>query len=267
MPAPHANAHPVHITAYFDFMCPWSYLARARIKHAVKRARIPTKITWVPFELYAHNQNHRVEKEKIIGHENVHHVYAQLTPLAEKENILIFPPKYEASSKRALIGFLYAQHEKKEEQYMDEMFAHAFEHTMDISSFAVLRRIALKLNFDVEKFLLFIQDEKNHAQVEEFTRVAKLNGVRGVPTYLINHLPVTGALPVEDFVHLLRSAQHHITPAYLLPKEKTKTRARKASPARIRTKPSRTQTKKTRSNVSSLRKKTIPSRKKHSKKR
>lgn len=267
MHAKHVNAQPIHITAYFDFMCPWSYLARARMKHAIKRARVPAKITWVPFELYTHNQNHRVEKEKIIGHQNLHHVYAQLTPLAEKENILIFPPKYEASSKRALIGFLYAQREKKEEAYMDELFAHAFEHTMDISSFAVLRRIALKLNFDVEKFLTFIHDEKNHTHIEELTRVAKLNGVRGVPTYLINHLPVTGALPVEDLVHLLRSAHHHITPAYLLPREKKKTRPRATPAKKTRTKSARGSVKKTRGKGHSARKKTISPGKKHSKKR
>lgn len=257
----------MHITAYFDFMCPWSYLARVRIKHAMRNARVSVKITWVPFELYSHNEHHRVEKEKIIGHQNLHHVYAQLTPLAEKENILIFPPKYEASSKRALIGFLYAQHEKKEEQYLDEMFAHAFEHTVDISSFSVLRRIALKLNFDVEKFLLFIQDEKNHAHIEELTRVAKLNGVRGVPTYLINHLPVTGALPIEDLVHLLRSAQHQLMPAYILPREKKKTLSQTKSHARTRSKPARVKKKKTRTKDLSLRKKTALSRKKHSKKR
>ncbi len=227
---------PIHITAYFDFMCPWSYLGRARLTHALKREHIHAEINWVPFELYAHNENHRVERERIIGHSRLNEAYAQLHPLGARENIQIFHPKYEASSKRALIGFLYAQHENKGEKYLDEVFAHAFEHTMDISSFAVLRRIAIKLHFDVEKFLLFIQDEKNHARVEELTRVAKLNGVRGVPTYLINHLPVTGVLPVEDLAHILRSTRQKITPAFLLPETKTKHAQRKRkqgkSPAR-----------------------------------
>lgn len=191
--------------------------------HALKRANVHTTIEWVPFELYAHNENHRVVKEKIIGHENLNDVYVQLHSLGLRENILIYHPKYEASSKRALTGFLYAQREGKEEKYLDAVFAHAFEHTMDISSFAVLRRIAFKLGFDVEKFLLFIQDEKNHSLVEESTRTAKLNGVRGVPTYLINHFPVTGALPVDDLVHIIHTAQKNTLPAFILPENKKKT--------------------------------------------
>lgn len=201
-------------------MCPWSYLGRARLLRALKRTNTHATIEWVPFELYTHNENHRVEKEKIIGHSHLHNIFAQLHPLGLRENIHIYHPKYEASSKRALTGFLYAQQERKEEKYLDEVFVHTFEHTMDISSIAVLRRIALKLGFDVPKFLLFIQDEKNHARIEEYTRVAKLNGVRGVPTYLINHLPVTGALPVDDLVHIIHSAQQKITPAFILPETK-----------------------------------------------
>lgn len=227
-----SHAQPIRITAYFDFMCPWSYLGRARLTHALKRAHVHADVEWIPFELYAHDAQHRVERERIIGHSRLNDVYAQLHPLGVRENIQIFHPRYEASSKRALIGFLYAQHEKKSEKYLDEVFAHAFEHTMDISSFAVLRRIALKLHFDVEKFLLFIQDEKNHAHVEELTRNAKLNGVRGVPTYLINHLPVTGVLPVNDLVHILNTANQKITPAFLVPETKMKNTKRKHKPAK-----------------------------------
>ncbi len=225
-PSIDSSMHSVRIAAYFDFMCPWSYLGRARLLRAIKRANIHADIYWVPFELYSHDENHRVTKEKILGHSNLNEVYAQLHPLGLRENIEIFHPKYEASSKRALIGFLYAQHEKKEKEYMDEIFEHAFHHTMDISSFAVLRRIALKLHFDVEKFLVFIQDEKNHARVEELTHTAKLNGVRGVPTYLINHLPVTGALTVDDLVKILHSVQRKIIPAFILsePAKKHSTR-------------------------------------------
>lgn len=225
----HSAHSPLHITAYFDFMCPWSYLGRARLLHALKRCNIHPTIEWVPFELYTHNENHRVAKEKILGHTHLNETYSQLHALGARENISIHHPKYEASSKRALTGFLYAQREGKEEKYLDEVFAHTFEHTMDISSFAVLRRIALKLNFNIEQFLIFIQDEKNHARVEEYTRTAKLNGVRGVPTYLINHLPVTGALPVDDLVHIIHTAQKNTLPAFILPESHSK-------PARTRVK-------------------------------
>lgn len=221
MPATLSTPTPLRITAYFDFMCPWSYLGRARLIHALQKTRVPYELEWVPFELYTHNTEHRVQKEKIIGHAHFNTLYQELHPLGLRENIQIFHPKYEASSKRALTGYLYAHSQGVGEKYLDEIFSLAFEHTMDISSFAVLRRAALKLGLNAEAFLLYIQDEKNHARVEEYTRLAKLNGVRGVPAYYFNHFPVTGALPVDDIIHIIHAAQKNSSPAFMVPEKKT----------------------------------------------
>ncbi len=232
---------PVRIFAYFDFMCPWSYLGRARLLHAIHSTRIPVHLTWVPFELYAHDENHRVERTSIIGHQHLKDVYAHLHPLGMREHILIFPPKYEGSSKRTLMGFLYAQKMGKEKHYMDVVYEHIFEHGQDISSFSVLRRIAERLHFDTAEFLSFIQDEKNHHHIREFTRLAKLNGVRGVPTYVINHFPVTGALETRELENILRSAHQKTIPAFLLPEKKI----RKTKKKRVKMKKRRVKVKKT----------------------
>ncbi|MBM3281904.1 MAG: DsbA family protein [Candidatus Diapherotrites archaeon] len=213
---------PLRITAYFDFMCPWSYLGRVRLAHALQKIGVKNyRIEWVPFELYTHNKDHRVSREKIIGHERLNETYHELHSLGMRENILIYPPKYEASSKRALTGYLYALSHGCGEKYVDELFRIAFEHTMDISSFAVLRRAAHTLHLNTEEFLQFIQDEKNHDKIEEYTRVAKLNGVRGVPAYYINHFPITGALSVGEFEHIIHTAARKTTPAFVLPEKKT----------------------------------------------
>ena len=207
-------------------MCPWSYLARTRLMKALSRAKVSAHVKWIPFELYAHDSNHRVEREHILGREHLDQTYHHLHELGVKEKLLIFHPKYEGSSKRALIGFLYAQQKGKEKQYMDEVFEAIFEHTQDISSFAVLRRIALKLGFDSAAFLSFIQHEQHHHSIVEHTHNAKQNGVRGVPTYIINYLPVTGALEVEDYVHILRTAAGHTTPAYLITEKRPTSKAK-----------------------------------------
>ncbi len=213
---------PLRITAYFDFMCPWSYLGRVRLVHALQKTGVKNyHVEWVPFELYTHDKDHRVTREKIIGHEHLNETYRELHSLGMRENILIYHPKYEASSKRALTGYLYALQQGCGEKYLDEIFRLAFEHTMDISSFAVLRRAAHALHLNTEEFLLFIQDEKNHAKIEEYTRIAKLNGVRGVPAYYINHFPITGALNVEEFAHIIHTATRKTTPAFVLAEKKT----------------------------------------------
>ena len=104
---------PIHIIAFFDFVCPWSYLTQSRIKRALHRAKTTAVIQWVPFELYEHNGAHHVHRRKIIGNENLNQVYTQLHELGKRENLLIRHPRYEHSSRRALTGFLYAQKKGK----------------------------------------------------------------------------------------------------------------------------------------------------------
>lgn len=202
-------------------MCPWSYLGKARLRRALHRAKTNAQIEWIPFELYAHDGAHRVQKEAILGHGGLPQVYAQLHELAARENLIILHPQYEASTRRALTGFLYAQRRRAEEKYMDLVYEQVFEHTANISSLPVLGRIAIKLGWDPVEFNAFIENPRNQNEVARLSASARAEGVRGIPTYLINHLPVTGALPVNDLVGVLHSLRGNALPAFLLPEKKT----------------------------------------------
>mgnify|MGYP001581240487 CR=1 FL=1 len=214
-----APENPIRITAYFDFMCPWSYLGRVRLLRAITRAKIKhPHLEWIPFQLYEHHPSHTIQREKIIGHSHLNQVYARLHELAARENIVILHPQYEASSRRALTGFLYAQKKGTGEKYLDEMFEQAFEHTSNIASIPLLRRVAIKLGFPIDEFLAFVENKENQHHIHVLTEQAKHEGVRGVPTYLMNHLPVTGALEVNDLVNILQTLRKHMLPAYVIEK-------------------------------------------------
>ncbi len=214
---------PIRIRAYFDFMCPWSYLSRVRLKRALHRIQARASIEWMPFELYETSGHHTVERERILGHEHLNKTYAQLHELGLRENILILHPQYEASSRRALTGFLYAQKKGVGEKYLDLVFEQVFEHTSNISSLPVLYKIAVKTGLDPIAFLEFVETAAHQHHVAQLTAQAKKEGVKGLPTYLINHLPVTGALPVNDLVSIIETASKPVLPAYILfpqPKQK-----------------------------------------------
>ncbi|MEK6902789.1 MAG: DsbA family protein [archaeon] len=208
---------PVTVVAFFDFVCPWSYLTKSRVERALHRTKTKAIVQWVPFELYEHNGNHRVHRRKIMGNEHLTKVYAQLHELGMRENLLIQHPRYEHSSRRALTGFLYAQKKGVGNRYLDEIFAHTFEHVNEISSLALLGRVAVKLGLDAEEMITFIEKSSNQELIQRYTSEAKQNGVRGLPTYIVNDLPVTGALSTNDWVDIFQSAQRNEMPAFLLP--------------------------------------------------
>ncbi len=205
------------ITAYFDFMCPWSYLAKARVKRALARTGISHLIEWIPFELYAGNHEHRVERKTIHGHDTLSDVYTDLHELGARERLIIRHPRYEGSSHRALTGYLYARKEGAGEKYLDELFEQTFEHVNDISSLAVLSRVAVKMGFDVSSFIAFIENPNHQAHVTELTHRAKQNGVKGLPSYRVNGLPVVGALPVNEWVSLFETLRAHKVPMMTVP--------------------------------------------------
>ena len=198
----------VHIKSYFDFLCPWCYIGKIRLEKAIREAKIKTETEWVPFELYAHQDEHVIHREHIHSHEHLDKIYQQLTPIAAKEKIIIRQHSYERSSRRALTGILFAREHGKIEEYMRCVYAEVFEYGNDISSLMVLGKIALKLGWNVEAFLRYIDDSKNQNNMVHLSETSKRSGIHGVPTYVINGYTLAGTIPAHELAQLLLEHSH-----------------------------------------------------------
>jgi predicted DsbA family dithiol-disulfide isomerase len=131
------------------------------MEKALKQSRVKAEVEWIPFELYAHQEGHRIHREHIQGNEHLDKIYQQLSLIAAEERIIIRQHPYEKSSRRALTGILFARSHGKIDEYMRDVYAEVFEYGNDISSLMVLGRIALKLGWNVEEFLRFVDEKKN----------------------------------------------------------------------------------------------------------
>ena len=131
-------------------------------------------------------------------------VYQQLHPIAAAEKIIIRQHSYEHSSRRALTGILFAREHGKIDDYMKHVYAEVFEYGNDISSLMVLGRIALKVGWDVESFLRYIDDARHQNNMVHLSETAKHSGVYGVPTYVINGHTLAGTIPVHELTQILR---------------------------------------------------------------
>ncbi|MEK6970198.1 MAG: DsbA family protein, partial [archaeon] len=109
-------------------------------------------------------------------------------------------------------GYLYARRKGAGEKYLDALFEQAFEHTNDISSLAVLSRVAVKMGFDADAFIQFIENPANQSHIHTLTLAAKHNGVKGLPTYLVNGLMIQGALPAQEWETIIRSCTRPTLP-------------------------------------------------------
>ncbi|MFH0970669.1 MAG: DsbA family protein [Candidatus Diapherotrites archaeon] len=222
----------LRVRAYFDFMDPWSYLARVRFVKAIHAKKIPTEIEWVPYQLYRGNIDHFVERKTIYGHETLQKVYADLHHLGVKENIIIRHPRYESSSLRALTGYFYAMQRGKGDAYMDLLYEQVFEQVNDISSLALLSRIAIKLGFNVQEFIAFIEHSSHQNRVHHLTQDAQEKGIAGLPTYIVNGIPVVGALTTPEWKEWLDQFTQHSTPlSKAIPLAQQKKKKTKSKPS------------------------------------
>ena len=231
MPSPR-----VHIKGYFDFLCPWCYIGKIRLEKAIRQARVHATTEWIPLELYAHHEEHRMHREHVQGNEHLDKIYQQLALVAAEEKIVIRQHSYEKSSRRALTGILFARAHGKIDEYMRDVYAEVFEYGNDISSLMVLGRIALKLGWPVEEFLRFIDEKKNQDAMVHESEQSKQSGVHGVPTYVINGYTLAGAIPSAELAALLRAHAHEEHPK---PKQQARRPARKKTKSPKKTHPTK----------------------------
>ncbi len=247
----------VHIRGYFDFLCPWCYIGKIRLEKAIRIARVKAEVEWIPFELYAHHENHAIHREHIAGNEHLDTIYQQLSLVAAEEKIIIRQHPYAKSSRRALTGVLFARTHGKMDEYLRDVYAEVFEYGNDASSLMVLGRIALKVGWNVEEFLRFINEKKNHDQLVHESETAKHAGVHGVPTYVINGYTLAGTIPSHELSALLREHARTISVSPATrhsPKKKT----RASTPSRKKAKQSSKKTLPRGKSVSSPKRRSFP---------
>jgi protein-disulfide isomerase len=69
-----------------------------------------------------------------------------------------------------------------------------------------LKAMAAELDMDPENFEQCLADSSDLALLQEDLRFGQMLGVRGTPAFLVNGMPVVGALPFEDFDRVIQAA-------------------------------------------------------------
>jgi predicted DsbA family dithiol-disulfide isomerase len=189
-------------------LCPWCYIGKTRLEKAIRLSHVKAEVEWKPFELYVHQDTHRIHREHVHGHEHLDAIYRQIATIAAEEHLVVRQHSYEHSSRRALTGILFARTHGKIDEYIRDVYAEVFEYGNDVSSLMVLGRIALKLGWNVEDFLRFVDEKHNQDQMVHESETARHSGVHGVPTYHINGHTLAGTIPAPELAEILRAHAH-----------------------------------------------------------
>ncbi len=188
---------------YFDYSCPWSYLASVRLIETATRTG--TTIHWRPVVVQRlwdrMSPEHRPAREPVVPCKAA---YAQqdLDAWADYIGIPITrPADWPADAGLAAIGGIIAGQHQRSRDYSDAVFSAYFGLGRDITDSAVLADLAGLAGLDREAFARALTEAAHAARVEANIDTLLERGGFGVPTMFVGERMFFGSdrMPLVEF--------------------------------------------------------------------
>jgi predicted DsbA family dithiol-disulfide isomerase len=195
---------PLEIDVYFDYICPWCYVASFRLLMLKEECGEKISIQWKSFPLDPHGWRPKYPVPLLNQ--------SRLRAGREEEKAVIEPwpedkplpassmPAHEAARCAQLQGA-----EAFQGYHMALMQAY-FSHCQDISDRQVLISLAEDIHLDIKKFIADLDSEIPRARVlAEYEEAVTDGNIVGVPTVIIGQRAVLeAAVPLELYRHAVQ---------------------------------------------------------------
>ncbi len=193
---------PTTIEVFFDFVCPFCYLAEQPLADAVEGCDV--QIAWRPFELRPEPTSAPRPED-----DDLQSAWQQVVyPMAERMGVPIVAPRVspQPSSRLAFEGFAYAEEHGLGRRYTERMFWTFFVRQRDIGCPEVLTGVAEELGLDADDFRAAL-DSGRYAQThQQALRRARDLEITAVPTFLVDGRRLEGVPSAEALHRLLNDA-------------------------------------------------------------
>ncbi|GAA0076895.1 DsbA family protein [Clostridium sp. CTA-5] len=191
----------LNIKVYFDFVCPFCFLAEETLSQVIKGKDI--NIQWMPFELRP-EPSARIDPWndplKLNSWNNL------IKPIAEKLGINMKLPKLSPHpyTNLAFQGYHYANELGKGDEYIRRVFKGFFEDELDIGKVQVLSNLAEQVGLNKEEFIEVLNTKKYKNKQEEALKQAYEEAdITAVPTIIIGNEIIQGNTSKENLEKII----------------------------------------------------------------
>jgi len=218
-PTPDAKA-TLAIEVISDAICPWCWVAKRRLNRAI--AAIAPDVTvstaWRPFELNPEMPKGGVDRRayrsaKFGSWQHSRALDAQVAAAGRSEGLVFNHDKMERTPNTvdAHRLILLAGQQGKQDVVVEGLFAAYFDEGRDVGDPAVLADVGAAAGLDRARILAMIASDEGLAEVRsELQRAMNLH-VSGVPTVLVDGVPLfSGAIRADLMEAELRKAAGHV---------------------------------------------------------
>ena len=173
------------IDFYFDFISPYSYLARKKIKIINKEKNI--SFNYKPILVSGLHNLQGITTPAFIK-PKLKHMIGDCNLIAKKNNFaFMWNSKFPINSLSIMRGYLFINASVKN-LYLNTMFEAYWKDNLDISNEEVLISLFRKCKIDLEGFLESIKDPKIKNELKNITQEAYDKEIFGAPTFVVNNI-------------------------------------------------------------------------------
>ena len=206
---------PLTISVFSDVICPWCYLGKRRLEHALDQLGLHeiTKVEWLPFELNpdmpAEGIKRSVYRARKFGAERSAELDAQMTELGREVGISFAFDRMRRTpnTRKAHVLIAAARQQGGGGALMEALFRAYFEEGRDIGDEAVLLDVADGAGLDRQPALAALNSDELRALIMSVEAQAAEMQISGVPFFIVDQQwAVSGAQSAEQWVKALRPA-------------------------------------------------------------
>lgn len=195
------NDMTTRITITSDFLCPWCYLAEARLLKVIDECgdAVDVELAWRPFELNPNmpeeGMGRKEYRSRKFGWERSQMMDAQLEAIGKADGLAFdFSSINRAPNTRLAHRLLtFTERNGQATNYARKVFQAYFERGLDIGSPQVLMDIIESLGLERSAAEQYLNSGKGLADVIAAEQAAAHEGISGVPRIQIGNYLINGA--------------------------------------------------------------------------
>lgn len=191
----------LNIKVYFDFVCPFCFLAEESLSGAIKGKDV--NIQWMPFELRP-EPSPRIDPWNDPSKLNAWNNFIE--PIANKLGIDMKLPKLSSHpyTNLAFEGYHYASGHRKGDEYIKRVFKGFFQEELDIGKIEILANLSEEIGLNKEEFIKVLKNRKYKSKQEEALKHAyEEANITAVPTMIIGDEVVQGNTSKENLEKII----------------------------------------------------------------
>jgi predicted DsbA family dithiol-disulfide isomerase len=198
------SSEPLRVFTYFDYACPYSYLAVALLGSAAEQAALD--IVWRPLEIRPEVVAPQEGAAEGPGDDFAEADWQDLAERAAALGLPLYRPRRHPSTRLALQAGEFARDLGKEAHLRlhRAIFRAHFVRQLQIDRMETLSQLAAEEGLDVEALSLALEDGRYLEELRRAEEEAERYEIAQTPTMLFGRFKVVGAAPVEVLLKAAR---------------------------------------------------------------